>query len=154
MTNNPTWLLVVAALIRDRGGRVLLQQALPNKPHAGQWEFPGGKVETDENPRFALCREIAEELGLTLVEQMMVPAAFAEENDQRAQPAIVLILYDCPQWTGEPQSREGQAWGWFTMTEAAALPLAALDRTLLEGIAKPRTRPYVAPSKRARSSAG
>ena len=47
MARNPTWLLVVAALIRDEAGRILLQQALPGKPHAGQWEFPGGKVETE-----------------------------------------------------------------------------------------------------------
>ena len=154
MANYPTWLLVVAALVRDRDGRLLLQQALPNKPHAGQWEFPGGKVENGEKPRFALRREIAEELGLTLAAETMIPAAFAEEGDRGPEPAIVLILYDCPEWTGEPQSLEGQAWDWFTPAEAAALPLATLDRALFEGIAKPRTRPYVAPSKRARSSAG
>nr|WP_243415014.1 NUDIX domain-containing protein [Altererythrobacter segetis] len=137
---------MVAGLIRDRRARLLLQQALPGKPHAGQWEFPGGKVESDENPRFALRREIAEELGLTLYEGAMIPAGFADTSGGRNGPAIVLVLYDCPEWSGEPQSREGQAWGWFMPDEAAALPLADIDRTLLEGIAKLRTSPYVAPS--------
>lgn len=154
MEKNPTWLLVVSALVRDDAGRLLLQQALPNKPHAGQWEFPGGKVESGESPRFGLRREIAEELGLTLDEEAMVPVGFADETGCGGASAIVLILYDCPLWKGEPQSREGQRWGWFIPEEAAALPLAALDRALLEGIANPRTPPYVAPSKRARSSAG
>jgi 8-oxo-dGTP diphosphatase len=144
----PTGLLVVAALLRDGDGRLLLQRALPDKPHAGQWEFPGGKVESRENPRFALRREIGEELGLTVDEQAMTPAGFAEEVANKGRPAIVLILYECRQWAGEPQSREGQAWGWFTPDEAAALPLPDIDRTLLEGIAKLGTPPYVAPSKR------
>jgi 8-oxo-dGTP diphosphatase len=148
LEKNPTWLLVVAAAIRDGAGRWLLQQALPGKPHGGQWEFPGGKVETGEDPRFALRREIAEELGLALDEGAMVPTRFADEAGSAVRPAIVLILYDCPRWRGEPQSREGQAWGWFTADGAAALPLAPLDRVLLEGIAKPGTPPYVAPSKR------
>ena len=148
MENNPTRLLVVAALIRDRRGRLLLQQALPGKPHAGQWEFPGGKVETGENQRFALRREIAEELGLTLDERAMIPTGFADEAGQGSRRAIVLLLYDCPQWEGEPQSREGQAWSWFTPDEAAGLPMPEIDRTLLEGIAKLGAPPYVAPSKR------
>lgn len=132
MKRKPTWLLVVAALIRDPAGRLLLQQALPGKPHAGMWEFPGGKVETRENPRIALCREIAEELGLALDEGAMAPLGFA---DGGAAPAIVLILYDCPAWQGDPQPREGQAWGWFTPAEAARLPMDRLDRTLLDRVA-------------------
>jgi hypothetical protein len=35
---------------------------------------------------------------------------------------------------GEPAVREGQAWGWFTCEEAAALPMAAMDRALLAGL--------------------
>ncbi|MBO0749012.1 MAG: (deoxy)nucleoside triphosphate pyrophosphohydrolase [Porphyrobacter sp.] len=136
MARNPTCLLVVAAAIRDAAGHLLLQQALPGKPHAGQWEFPGGKVEARENPRFALRREIAEELGLTLEEAAMVPAGFADRTGAPQQPAIVLILYECPVWAGQPQSREGQAWGWFTFAEAEALPMAAADRALLEGLAR------------------
>lgn len=148
MEKNPTRLLVVAALIRDGGGRLLLQQALPGKPHAGQWEFAGGKVENGENPRFALRREIAEELGLMVGERAMTPIGFADQAGNDELPAIVLILYDCAEWHGEPQAREGQAWGWFTPDEAAALSLPDIDRTLLEGIAKLGAPPYVAPSKR------
>lgn len=134
MENNPTSLLVVAAVIRDRDERLLLQQAQPGKPHAGLWEFPGGKVETGENPRFALRREIAEELGLTLDNRAMAAAGFVDDPGRDGQLAIVLILYDCPKWSGEPQSGEGQAWGWFTPAEAAAMPMAPIDRTLLDGL--------------------
>jgi 8-oxo-dGTP diphosphatase len=115
-------------------GRLLLQQVLPGKPHSGRWEFPGGKLEAGENPRFALCREIAEELGLTLDADGLAPAGFADEPRSGDAPAIVLILYECPTWEGEPQSREGQAWGWFTPAEAARLPMPPIDRVLLKAL--------------------
>jgi 8-oxo-dGTP diphosphatase len=132
LARNPTWIAVVAAAIRDGEERVLLQERLPGKRHAGLWEFPGGKVETTENPRFALRREVEEELGLRLSEREMMPAGFAEDEADEGCAAIVLFLYECPGWQGEPEGREGQRWGWFTRAEAAALDLPPSDRALLE----------------------
>ena len=131
MERKPTFVLVVAAAIRDRAGRLLLQQGLPHKRHAGLWEFPGGKVETGETPRFALCREVAEELGIALDEDALEPAGFAEEAGTDGRPPLVLILYTSLQWHGEPEAREGQGWGWFTPEEARGLPMPDMDRTLL-----------------------
>jgi 8-oxo-dGTP diphosphatase len=131
LESKPTFVLVVAAAIRDRAGRLLLQQGLPHKRHAGLWEFPGGKVETGETPRLALCREVAEELGLELAEAALKPMGFAEEAGADGRPSLVLFLYTSLQWHGEPQAREGQGWGWFTPEEAAQLPMPAMDRALL-----------------------
>jgi 8-oxo-dGTP diphosphatase len=132
MAKKPTCLLVVAGILRDRDGRMLLQQALPRKPHGHLWEFPGGKVEREENPRLALRRELHEELGVAVDEGLMMPVGFADDPTERGGPAIVLVLYECPSWQGEPQSREGQAWGWFTPAEASALPMPPIDRALLK----------------------
>ena len=134
MAEKPTWLAVVAAAIRDQDGRLLLQQALPGKRHAGLWEFPGGKVESEETPRFALRREVAEELGIELVEAALEPTGFAEETGTDGRPALVLFLYTSSQWHGEPQAREGQTWDWFTPEDAARLPMGAMDRALLASL--------------------
>jgi len=56
---------VVCALIEHKG-RVLLAQRPHHKHPGGKWEFPGGKVETGEQPGAALIREIQEELGCTI----------------------------------------------------------------------------------------
>jgi len=135
MEKMPTFVPVVAAAICDGGGRLLLQQCPPGKRHAGQWEFPGGKVETGENLRFSLCREVSEELGLALEAEALVPAGFAEEPAMDGRPALVLFLYSCPIWRGIPEGREGQRWEWFSPAEAAMLDLPPMDRALLEKLA-------------------
>jgi 8-oxo-dGTP diphosphatase len=58
---------VVRALARSRcGGYVLLRRA-PGDPLGGQWELPGGTVESGEPLERALARELREEAGLAPV---------------------------------------------------------------------------------------
>lgn len=58
-------LRVVAAVVRQRGA-LLVTRRLDRPDERGQWEFPGGKVETGEREPEALRREIAEELGCAI----------------------------------------------------------------------------------------
>lgn len=62
---------VVAAVRRDMGGRVWLGKRNADGAHAGLrglWEYPGGKVEADEQLRDALLRELEEEFPGVAVE--------------------------------------------------------------------------------------
>jgi len=57
------WVAVTAAVI-GRAGRILLARRGPGQRHAGEWEFPGGKVEVGESDAGCLRRELCEEFGL------------------------------------------------------------------------------------------
>src|SRR3954463_9343610 len=57
-------LRVVAGVLYDPAGRVLVAQRPAGKSLAGCWEFPGGKIERGESGEAALRRELLEELGV------------------------------------------------------------------------------------------
>lgn len=57
--------VVGAAILRD--GKVLVLQRGFEKSLPGLWEFPGGKVEAQENEKQALIREIQEELNMDIL---------------------------------------------------------------------------------------
>jgi 8-oxo-dGTP diphosphatase len=63
---------VVAALI-VKDGKILVCQRTRHQTMPLKWEFPGGKIETGEQPRDALRRELDEELGIdaTIGEEVM-----------------------------------------------------------------------------------
>ena len=57
---------VVAAIIRNEKGEILVAKRDSNQPHPSKWEFPGGKLEPNELESDALKREIFEELKLDI----------------------------------------------------------------------------------------
>lgn len=129
--------LVVAAALVDLDGRVLLTQRPPGKKLAGMWEFPGGKVEPNETPEAALVRELHEELALDISAACLAPFAFASHAYDDFH--LLMPLYVCRRWAGQPQPREGQAMRWVRPIKMrdlemppADLPLVAMLRDLLD----------------------
>lgn len=116
--------LVVAVALRDAAGNLCLQRRPDDKHHGGLWEFPGGKVEPGESPALALCRELAEELGIALDPADLAPCGFA------AEAGIVILLYACRRWQGTAEALEGGAIGWFAPEALTAQPMPPLDYPL------------------------
>jgi 8-oxo-dGTP diphosphatase len=117
-------LLVVAAALIDSHDRVLIAQRPPGKQLAGLWEFPGGKLDPGERPEEALVRELAEELGILVETKDLAPLTFASHAYEAFH--LLMPLYVCRSWRGEPQSREGQALAWArpSALDAATMPPA------------------------------
>ena len=134
MAKIPTGIRVVCVALIDGDGRVLFQRRRAGARHGGLWEFPGGKIEDGESRESALVREIAEELGVVVAADDLQPEG--ENADvgvgKSADPPLVLYLYSCVRWRGEPLCLDGEAIGWFAPREAAALAVPPLDRPFIE----------------------
>ena len=102
--------LVTAVALIDADGRVLLAQRPEGKSMAGLWEFPGGKVDEGETPEAALVRELKEELGLDITESCLAPFTFASHLYDDFH--LLMPLYICRVWNGQPQGLEGQELTW------------------------------------------
>jgi 8-oxo-dGTP diphosphatase len=122
-------MIVVAAALVDREGRILLQQRAPHRSMAGLWEFPGGKVEDGETPEAALIRELKEELGIDTDAACLAPATFASQPV--AGEHMLLLLYTCRKWRGIPQALDASALTWVRPQEMFGLPMPPADIPLI-----------------------
>lgn len=124
---------VAAAALIDARGRVLLARRPPDKPMAGLWEFPGGKVEPGERPGETLARELAEELGLEIDAAAFEPWDIVCHAYDEFR--LLMPLMRCRRWTGAPRPREGQALEWVPAARLGGFPMPAADRPLVDRLA-------------------
>ena len=133
--------VVCAIILRDH--QILLCQRAPGQHLAGQWEFPGGKVEEGEEAAAALQREIREELDCTVGVGEALPAI------EHHYPDLSLRLQAFPcrldPSSPEPQALDHAAIRWMPLQEVETLELAGADRQLwdrfrgtVEAISPPR----------------
>jgi 8-oxo-dGTP diphosphatase len=134
MQKNPTLLVVVAAALVRADGTILLQMRPEGRSMAGLWEFPGGKLEDGEAPETALCRELAEELAIEVDPANLVPACFA--SAAIGERPLLLLLYNCNRWAGEPVPVESSELGWFSIGEMRTLAMPPADLPLIELLEK------------------
>jgi 8-oxo-dGTP diphosphatase len=127
-----TILLVAACALVDADGRVLVAQRPAGKPMAGLWEFPGGKLLLGETPEDCLIRELREELAVDTEASCLAPLTFASHAYDRFH--LLMPLYVCRVWRGEPLPREGQALRWARPREMRKLPMPPADLPLIPAL--------------------
>lgn len=120
--------VVGAAIVRD--GRCLAAQRGPAMRLPGKWEFPGGKVEPDEDPRAALAREVREELGLDVA----VGELLGTGRDLGDGLVVRLDVYAATIAGGELRLLEHGAVRWLQAAELDSLDWADADRPLLAAL--------------------
>lgn len=120
--------IVAACALLDGEGAVLIAKRPEGRPLAGLWEFPGGKVEPEEEPEEALIRELREELGIEIAKDDLAPLTFASH----AYPEFHLLmpLYLCRHWEGTVAAREGQEIAWVRPDALSAYDMPPADEPL------------------------
>ena len=124
---------VVAGVLIQPSGRILLAQRPPGKAYAGYWEFPGGKVEPGEPLEAALARELHEELGI------MVSRAHRWITRVFTYPhaTVRLNFFRVFEWQGEPHPHEGQILSWQRPDAVELTPLLPANFPVLKALSMP-----------------
>ena len=121
--------LIVACGLIDPDGRVLIAQRPPKKAMAGLWEFPGGKVESQERPEEALIRELKEELGIAVQEPCLAPFTFA--SHMYPDFHLLMPLFVCRRWDGTPAALDHTALKWVKPRELSSFQMPPADLPLI-----------------------
>ena len=117
---------VVAAIIRDAGGRIFATQRGYGE-WKDYWEFPGGKIEPGESAEDALRREIWEELETRIGIERFVTTV---EYDY---PAFHLSMdcYLCYVESGDLTLKEHEAARWLRPDELTSIRWLPADEDLI-----------------------
>lgn len=119
---------VVCGLIENSQGEFLVCLRPHGKHLGGLWEFPGGKVEVEEDHPAALIRELREELTINVeVYQSLSPVIWAYEK-----LTIHLHPYYCLLLKGEPQAIEHEQLLWCAPENFESLSWAPADVPIYE----------------------
>lgn len=119
---------VVAAVISDREGRLLIAKRPQHKHQGGLWEFPGGKQEQGEAAETALKRELQEELGISIRDF----EPFIQVSHDYRDKEVFLDIWRVTGFSGEAHGREDQEVRWVTLDEINEYRFPAANQAIIE----------------------
>ena len=115
-------LQVAVGVVKSTGGQVLISLRDDSLHQGGLWEFPGGKIESDETVEQALARELKEELNIDVI----TATPLITIKYQYPELAVKLHVFLVEHFSGDAKSCEGQPFKWVNPDELAnhAFPVA------------------------------
>ena len=126
---------VVAAIIKNGEGKILITQRNLKKSQGGLWEFPGGKIEKGETREEAIIREIKEELTI----EINVESYLGEKVFEYPEKSINLIALNCRVKSGNIYLTEHEEARWVKKEVLNSFEFAPADIFIvkkLQGIEK------------------
>lgn len=121
---------VVAAIIENNDGDILIAKRNSKKSQGGLWEFPGGKIEKNESADDAIKREIKEELNIDIeINNWLI-----EKRHEYPEKTINLILCSAKWIGGELDLSEHEDSKWIKKEDIFNFQFADADKEIINEI--------------------
>lgn len=124
---------IAVGVILNKHRQVLICKRNNGKHLAGCWEFPGGKLEQGESFKFALRRELYEEVGVIVRTAIKV----LETHHQYSDRLLRFQFYKIPDYDGEIAPRENQQMRWVSINELNTIQFPEANRAIIDALILP-----------------
>ena len=105
--------VAVGVIYNSTRDKILIARRKKGQHLAGLWEFPGGKVQSNEDVDTALKRELHEELGIEIKKTEPLLSIKHDYPEKK----VLLDVHTVLEWKGDVQGREGQEIVWVPVSE-------------------------------------
>jgi len=123
---------VVAAIVVDSQQRILMAQRAHWQHQGGKWEFPGGKIETDETHLQALARELEEEVDLQIDQRFC--ELFKAVHHDYADKNVSLYFYLVKNASGIAKGMEDQPVLWVDAKTLSGLAIPDANKAIVDAL--------------------
>jgi 8-oxo-dGTP diphosphatase len=121
---------VVAGILCNAAGHILITERLEPGPFFGMWEFPGGKIGKGERPDVALARELREEIGVLV----LAASEFMHLEHRYPDRHVDIRFFLVDEWQHQPVGAEGQGLKWVAPGSLGIQNLLPADRPVIEAL--------------------
>ncbi|MEZ4485759.1 MAG: (deoxy)nucleoside triphosphate pyrophosphohydrolase [Syntrophotaleaceae bacterium] len=120
-------LIVTAALLR-KDHQILITKRPADKQQGGFWEFPGGKLQSNETPQQALQRELLEELDLAAE----IGSIFEVVYHRYDWGPVLILAYECRPLGNSIRNLEVSEHRWITVEQLSDFELLPADGPIVD----------------------
>jgi 8-oxo-dGTP diphosphatase len=127
--------IAVGVILNQQKDKVLLALRHDNVEQCGLWEFPGGKLEDDEEVLIALKRELFEELNLIV--DNCSPLVLIDHDYPTHR--VRLDVWCVNQWHGDIRGKEGQSIEWVDISKLKTREFPEANQMIIEAVESQQT---------------
>lgn len=122
--------VAVGVIYNSTRDRVLISKRSAGQHLAGYWEFPGGKIENNEDVLSALTRELSEELGIDVYKAKSFTTISYDYPDK----IVLLDVWKVLEWSGEPANLENQEIRWVHISDLKNYKFPDANKHIIQSI--------------------
>lgn len=124
--------IVAGVIFNADKSQIFITKRPADRHKGGYWEFPGGKVEAGEEAHDAMSRELFEEIGISVVEQITYQQLEYDYPDKSLKFDFILVT----EFEHEPYGKEGQEGKWVAVADLPQYTFPEANVPILERVVK------------------